>query len=164
MHKFKVGDKVKILNAPNDFLADTVGTIATVIEQDGQDYLLQTCSSEGDGKWYYHPSRFELLKSVEDVKPRPRKRVHKMSNKQKREILLTTKGKFFTASFIKQDGSERKMNCRMGVHKGLKGGKNSHEKHDEYVTVYDMAARGYRTINLETLKYIKMAGATITFD
>ena len=48
-----------------------------------------------------------------------------MSNKQKREILQTTKGKFFTVEFVKKDGTLRKMNCRLGVAKDLKGGQNS---------------------------------------
>ena len=38
-----------------------------------------------------------------------------------REQILATNGKFFSVSFIKKDGSERKMTARLGVKKDIKG-------------------------------------------
>ena len=61
---------------------------------------------------------------------------------------------FVTVTFIKADGSVRKMNCRMGVTKHLKGGKSTLDA-SKYVTVYDMAKAAYRAINRETIIDIK---------
>ena len=57
---------------------------------------------------------------------------------------------FVTVTFLKKDGSQRKMNCRMGVTKHLKGGTSTLDA-GQYVTVYDMASAGYRAINRDTI-------------
>lgn len=57
---------------------------------------------------------------------------------------------FVTVTFLKKDGSIRKMNCRMGVTKHLKGGKSTLDA-GQYVTVYDMTKAAYRAINRETI-------------
>lgn len=61
---------------------------------------------------------------------------------------------FVTVTFIKADGSVRKMNCRMGVTKHLKGGKSTLDAF-KYVTVYDMAKAAYRAINRDTIVDIR---------
>ena len=153
--EFKIGDKVKILRTNTAFLRETIGRVGVIkfIAQDGGLLVdFGKVSISGDSRWWYNVKDVEKISSSS------------MSNKQKREILQTTKGKFFSVEFTKKDGSLRKMNCRLGVAKDLKGGTNSCSNHDEYVTVYDMVAKGYRNINLETLKVVRMAGATITFE
>lgn len=67
------------------------------------------------------------------------------------------KGKFFSATFIKKDGTIRKINCRLGVSKALRGGalKYNAEALNNLV-VYDLQAKDYRTIPLDkllTLRY-----------
>ena len=57
---------------------------------------------------------------------------------------------FVTVTFLKSDGSIRKMNCRMGVTKHLKGGKSTLDA-GKYVTVYDMTKAAYRAVNRETI-------------
>lgn len=63
------------------------------------------------------------------------------------------KGAFFSVEFIKKDNTYRKMTCRFGVKSKL----NPHpirkkpEMPDNYRTVYDINAKGYRHINLETI-------------
>ena len=169
--KFEVGQKVKVAKFGSGFAPDEVGLEVTIIEVGFDDYragryCYRIKEMHGNNNPFMYGG-WHGEESFEDLPVKaatPRKRKHFMSNKQKREILQTTKGKFFSVEFIKQDGSLRKMNCRMGVAKDLKGGVNSCAKHDEYVTVYDMVNKGYRNINLETLKSVKMAGATITFD
>lgn len=79
---------------------------------------------------------------------------------KKHEILQgmvqATNGKFFTIVFLKKDKTERKMLCRLGVKKHLKGNGPSTTAHiDNYMTVYDVKSRGYRTINLDTVKNFK---------
>ncbi len=57
---------------------------------------------------------------------------------------------FVTVTFVKKDGSVRKMNCRMGVSKYLKGGESTLDA-NQYVTVYDMAKAAYRAVNRDTI-------------
>ncbi len=163
--KFKIGDKVKILYTSTLFLKQTIGTVGRIVKDTNDGTFLVEVSETigGEKQWWYSQDQLEMAETEAKERPK-RNRSFKMSNKQKLDILRTTKGKFFTVLFTKQDGTERKMNCRLGVAKGLKGGENNHKGHEEYVTVYDMVNKGYRAINLETLKSIKMAGATITFD
>jgi cell division protein FtsX len=61
---------------------------------------------------------------------------------------------FVTVTFVKKDGSVRKMNCRMGVSKYLKGGESTLDA-NQYVTVYDMTKAAYRAINRDTIIDIK---------
>ena len=62
------------------------------------------------------------------------------------------KGRIFSATFIKKDGSIRKINCRLGVVKALRGGalKYNAEACNNLV-VYDLQAKDYRTINIDKL-------------
>ena len=64
--------------------------------------------------------------------------------------LLATNGKFVTVTFVKKDGTVRKMNCRTGVTKHLKGGESTLDA-EQYVTVYDVAKAAYRAINRDTI-------------
>lgn len=69
------------------------------------------------------------------------------------------KNKLMSGVFVKKDSTERKMTFRLGVKKDLRGGSNKVEAEDRsYLTVYDMKAKGYRTLNLRTLKEIKISG------
>ncbi len=82
----------------------------------------------------------------------------KVSRYKTMELLKATRGKIFSCEFVKKDGSLRKMVARLGVAKNLKGGKNGAGANNALITVYDMAVGGYRMINLETLKSLKVAG------
>ena len=80
----------------------------------------------------------------------------KIARENLKDFIKKTNGKFFTAEFHKKDGTVRKMNARLGVKKYLKGGENKVEGIDRpYITVYDVKAKGYRTINLHTTEKIK---------
>ena len=75
-----------------------------------------------------------------------------MDTKEIREIVGN---KIFSAIFTKKDGSERKMLCRLDVKKHLKGGVKKYDAEAlNYLTVYSLDSKGYRTINLNTLKSI----------
>jgi len=81
-------------------------------------------------------------------------------------IINETGGKFFAVKFHKVDGSIRKMNCRIGVHKFLKGGELSYLPVDKpnLRIVFDVKSSGYRTINLDKVFYIKTGRrAAITY-
>ena len=81
-------------------------------------------------------------------------------NKYKLAALLQDAGsKFVSVEFVKKDGSLRKLNGQFGVTKHLKGGVNKTVKPDNaYMTIYDNQAKGYRTINLETIKKLRVNG------
>jgi hypothetical protein len=69
-------------------------------------------------------------------------------------------GKFITVVFVKKDGSKRIMNCRLGVTKHLKGGECTVNR-DQYVIVYDMQSKGYRSINRDTIESVTCEGVTV---
>lgn len=66
-------------------------------------------------------------------------------------LLKSLNGRFFTVVFTKKDGTVRQMNCRTGVKKHLRGG----AKKSSGFIAFDLKARGYRTINLDTVKEIR---------
>lgn len=67
--------------------------------------------------------------------------------------------KIFTVKFTKKDGTKRIMNCRLGVKKHLKGGKLGYNPSElNYLIVYDLVKKGYRTINVNTLEEISFNG------
>ena len=69
-----------------------------------------------------------------------------------RTLKTELKGRIFSATFIKKDGTIRKINCRLGVVKALRGGalKYNAEACNNLV-VYDLQAKDYRTINIDKL-------------
>ena len=78
-----------------------------------------------------------------------------MDNNLLKSMIKNTNGKFFTCFFVKKDGTLRKMTARVGVKKGLANNGFVREEKENLVRVYDITAKGYRTINLDTLKSFK---------
>lgn len=72
-------------------------------------------------------------------------------------------GQFFTAYFYKQNGELRKMNCRLSVKKHLRGGQKSGPEYSNRLTVWDRDSLQYRTISLDHLQRLTMAGKTVFF-
>lgn len=72
------------------------------------------------------------------------------------------KGNFFRACFVKKDGSIREMTARFGVKKYLKGGElgYSPEAHN-YIVVFDVDKKEYRTINMDKLIYLRYNGKEV---
>ena len=74
-------------------------------------------------------------------------------------LLTDNKGSIFSVVFLKKDGTIRKMLCRFGVKKHLKGGKLAFNPLERaLLVVFDMQKEAYRMINLETLMSINMKG------
>lgn len=70
------------------------------------------------------------------------------------DIILNSGGKFVTVTFIKKDGTQRVLNGRMGVTKALAlpvGEGNNNLDKNTFITIYDMKAQGYRSINRNTI-------------
>ena len=71
-----------------------------------------------------------------------------------KDLIIGTKGRIFVCEFIKKDKSVRRMLCRLGVKRGLTGAGARYEK-ENLITVYDMTNKGFRNINIETVKSFK---------
>lgn len=69
----------------------------------------------------------------------------------------STEGKLFSVSFIKADGSLRKMTCRTGV-PGKNGGESTTAHKPHLRTVYDINIKDHRNINLDTMLTMKCWG------
>jgi hypothetical protein len=78
--------------------------------------------------------------------------------------ILATKGRFFSARFIKKDGSIRHITARLGVKKYLKGGQSTVRDYDNLITVFDIEKKAYRNINVDTVTMLKVNGETTVFD
>ena len=73
------------------------------------------------------------------------------------KMIKSTKGKWFSCTFIKKDGSKRVMNGRIGCHKGVKGVGRKFQK-ENLVTVFDAQVREYRMVNVDTLLTFNCGG------
>lgn len=75
---------------------------------------------------------------------------------------LVSDGKVFAVEFIKRStGALRKMRCRVGVRSHLKGGAKRYDANAKrLLTVFDMEAKGYRSIPLEGIKRLTVHGRT----
>ena len=86
------------------------------------------------------------------------KKINISLNEVKSKIHLTN-GKFFGVTFIKKDGTIRKMNCRLGVKKYLKGGVLKYNPSDyNLIPVYCFVKNSYRMININTIQELKVGG------
>lgn len=73
------------------------------------------------------------------------------------ELVNSSKGKFFTISFIKKDKTERRMTARIGVKKGVNGQGLKYNPLDFGMKpVYDMANLDWRMINFKTATKLKI--------
>lgn len=82
-----------------------------------------------------------------------------MKKSEPKKIKELVGSKIFSVTFTKKDGTLREMTCRVGVKKHLKGGELKYNPEElNYLTVFDMQAQDYRTININTLKKIKVDG------
>ena len=72
------------------------------------------------------------------------------SSDELKAMIKSTKGRFFSCTFIKKDGSMRVMNGRIGCHKGIKGVGRKFST-PNLVTVFDAQAKEYRMINVDTM-------------
>ena len=76
-------------------------------------------------------------------------------------LIKNSRGKIFSCVFIKKDGSIRRMTCRLGVTKYIKGtGKAISNITNSYVTVFDLSKDSYRVINIDTINNITIGGLT----
>jgi len=81
-----------------------------------------------------------------------------------KELKSVQTGKTFTITFIKKDETVRVMNARLGVKKHLKGGTLRYNPANyNLLGCYDMQNGGYRMINFDTIKQIKVDGKVFNY-
>lgn len=67
---------------------------------------------------------------------------------------------YFSVLFTKRDGTERRLNGRLGVFKYVKGTDKRKTLPDDLIIVYDQKKRAYRSFHLNSVKEVK-AGGTV---
>ncbi len=78
-------------------------------------------------------------------------------------LIDDTRGKIFVVDFRKRTKRHeiRRMVCRTGVHKHLHGGPPAYDPRDHgLVWVYDLQAKGYRSIPVDNVVMFKCGAAT----
>ncbi len=79
-----------------------------------------------------------------------------------KEIRSRAEDTIFSCHFIKKDGSLRKMVCRLGVKKGVKGVGMSYDPTEKgLLCVYDMQKLAFRMINLRTIIKMQIKGEVL---
>ena len=78
---------------------------------------------------------------------------------------LVSDGSIFSVEFIKRSTGElRRMTCRTGVKKHLKGGTKGYSaKAHNLLTVFDMEKKGYRSIPVDAVRELSIHGQTFSF-
>lgn len=74
-------------------------------------------------------------------------------------LIEQSAGKMFACTFVKQDGSIRELNGRLGVTKYLKGSNN--KQNNDFIVVYDVVNKGYRSINKQTILSVRTSGVEV---
>lgn len=82
----------------------------------------------------------------------------KLTNVTENKLREMAGNTVFSANIVKKDGSKRVMSARFDVKKHLKGGASTTAHISSLATVFDMNAKGYRSINLNTVEGFKIKG------
>ena len=78
-----------------------------------------------------------------------------------KQMIKDTKGKFFTVTFTKKDGTTRVMNARLGVRAYLKGGELPYDPESKgLIPVFDIPKKEYRMVNINTITKLKIGNNT----
>ena len=84
-----------------------------------------------------------------------------ISRPEAKQMIKDTKGKFFTVTFTKKDGTTRVMNARLGVKAYLKGGELPYDSEAKgLIPVYDVKTKDYRMVNINSITYLKIGNNT----
>jgi hypothetical protein len=104
----------------------------------------------------------QLVSILEAKKKKKAKEIAGSITKQQAEDMIkASKGKIFTVTFIKKDGSTRVMNARLGVKAYLQGGKLPYNPEEKgLLPLFDIQIKSYRVINLSTINELTIGGKT----
>ena len=82
-----------------------------------------------------------------------------------RSLIKATNNLFFSISFVKKNGEERTLTVRDGVESKLalpKGqGSNNQEHCSNLITLFDVQAGHYKSVNLDTVTSIRCSGKVV---
>ena len=92
-------------------------------------------------------------------------------NEAIRALILSAGATFVSVDFVKKDGTDRRMLCQLPAIKSRIVGSELGERmaatrkvnHPELMPVYSVDAGAIRSINLSTVKRVKVRGVEITF-
>lgn len=89
--------------------------------------------------------------------PTPETPAGSITQQQAKQLIKDTKGRFFTVTFTKKDGTTRVMNARLGVKAYLKGGELPYDPESKgLIPVFDIPKRAYRMVNVNTITKLKI--------
>ena len=71
--------------------------------------------------------------------------------------------KIFNVQFIKKNGNERNMTCRLNVTSHCGNNKPTVDQ-KKYLVAYEITEKQYRNINVETILWLKIDGVKWLFD
>lgn len=137
---------------------------ASGIDAQARQEAVQAISSASNPSgWYYECSGIKAgiaVLAAYTPEPTPdRLNYRNLSN-------LVSDGSIFSVEFVRRtDGKRRKMICRMGVTKHLRGGKKAYNPaaHD-LLTVFDMENKGYRSIPVDAILSLCVNGQSFTYS
>lgn len=82
-----------------------------------------------------------------------------------RSLIESTNGMFFSIVFLKKNGEQRTLTVRDGVESKLalpKGqGSNRQEHCDNLITLFDVQAGHYKSVNLDTITSIRCSDKVV---
>jgi hypothetical protein len=84
----------------------------------------------------------------------------KTSSRVIASLIEQSKGKIVSVDFIKNNGEFRNLVGRMEVRKNLSGGVRTTDP-NEYICIYDMQNKGYRSINKNQIIALRTQGLEI---
>lgn len=132
------------------------GEVVTVVSLKPYGNDLELTLSNGKTKDTFYLDRnddFEAL-TEEEEPTNPQKNIDRETAKT---LIKNTKGKFFTVTFIKKDGTTRVMNARLGVKAYLRGGSLPYDPEPKgLLPVFDVKTGDYRMININTITNLKI--------
>ena len=84
-----------------------------------------------------------------------------------RNLIKATNGLFFSITWVKKNGEQRTMTVKDGVESKLvlpKGqGSNNQEAYDNLITLFDVQAGYYKSVNLDTVTKLS-CGSKVMWD
>ena len=78
-----------------------------------------------------------------------------------RQVVYHLGGRIFTVIFQKQNGEERTMNARRGVHKHLAGGRSTIREQDHLIGCFDIQKKAYRCFDDRRVLELRARGEII---
>jgi len=139
------------------------------LSQDKQSAVLSAISSKANPTGYYFENNgiqagIEAVSSLQQQAAEVVEPVTRFNHKNLQN--LVSNGAIFSVEFIKRSNGElRKMVCRLGVKKHLRGGDKAYDsKQHNLLTVFDMEKEGYRSIPVDAIQRLSVNGQTFTFS